>query len=217
MPTVKDDLLSLAGVAFRRLRDRVEGLGDEEYLWEPAPGCWTVRPAGASPPIAGPYAQESRRAFILHQLDELIHHRAEVGVLRDLYRATRPGDPFVAACLSADRQMVESLTAADPGLRDAHPAIVVTAAAAGRWDAVRLLVDLGYGANVAGDASPDVSPLHLAAGAGELETVRLLVRHGADLDARDPRFDETSLGWARYFRQPEVADYLLTASDPHPV
>jgi hypothetical protein len=26
------------------LRERVAGLTDEEYLWEPAPDCWTVRP-----------------------------------------------------------------------------------------------------------------------------------------------------------------------------
>src|SRR4029453_14098156 len=32
-----------------RLRGRLEGLGDEEYFWEPVPGCWTVRrdPSGA--------------------------------------------------------------------------------------------------------------------------------------------------------------------------
>jgi hypothetical protein len=26
-------------------RPRLEGLTDEEYLWEPVPGCWTVRPS----------------------------------------------------------------------------------------------------------------------------------------------------------------------------
>jgi hypothetical protein len=28
--------------AWTALRDRVEGLTDDEYLWEPVPGCWTV-------------------------------------------------------------------------------------------------------------------------------------------------------------------------------
>lgn len=32
------------------LRPRLEGLTDEEYLWEPVPGCWTVRPAGTGTP-----------------------------------------------------------------------------------------------------------------------------------------------------------------------
>jgi DinB family protein len=29
-------------------RPRLDGLSDEEYLWEPVPGCWTVRPRSAS-------------------------------------------------------------------------------------------------------------------------------------------------------------------------
>ncbi|WP_019816602.1 DinB family protein [Saccharomonospora saliphila] len=28
------------------LRPRLAGLTDDEYFWEPAPGCWTVRPRG---------------------------------------------------------------------------------------------------------------------------------------------------------------------------
>ncbi|GAA2595596.1 DinB family protein [Dactylosporangium fulvum] len=32
-----------------QLRDRLDGLTDDEYFWEPAPGCWSVRPgAGAA-------------------------------------------------------------------------------------------------------------------------------------------------------------------------
>lgn len=31
-----------------QLRPRLAGLGDEEYLWEPAPGAWSVRPRGTS-------------------------------------------------------------------------------------------------------------------------------------------------------------------------
>ena len=29
-----------------QLRDRLDGLTDDEYLWEPAPGSWSVRPRG---------------------------------------------------------------------------------------------------------------------------------------------------------------------------
>ncbi len=32
-----------------RLLARVEGLTDEEYRWEPVPGCWNVRPSTGSP------------------------------------------------------------------------------------------------------------------------------------------------------------------------
>jgi len=37
-----------------QLRPRLEGLTDPEYLWEPAPGAWSVRPRGtATAPVQG--------------------------------------------------------------------------------------------------------------------------------------------------------------------
>src|SRR5919198_3184086 len=38
-----------------QLRERLNGLTDDEYFWEPAPGCWSVRPrgTGAAPVQAG--------------------------------------------------------------------------------------------------------------------------------------------------------------------
>ncbi|GII81853.1 hypothetical protein Sru01_68350 [Sphaerisporangium rufum] len=37
-----------------QLRDRLDGLTDGEYFWEPAPGCWNVRPRGTgTAPIQG--------------------------------------------------------------------------------------------------------------------------------------------------------------------
>jgi hypothetical protein len=35
------------------LRPRLDGLTDEEYLWEPAPG-WSVRPRGSGDPVLAP-------------------------------------------------------------------------------------------------------------------------------------------------------------------
>jgi hypothetical protein len=43
--------------------------------------------AAAIGPIAGRYGDSSRAAFVLHMLDEFIHHGAELALLRDLYRA----------------------------------------------------------------------------------------------------------------------------------
>ena len=268
---MKDDLLDLADFVYQRLRTRLAGLTDDEYRWEPAPDCWTVRPAGdgtfradgaALPPepaplttiawrlshvidlfaadrnatwlgltptdtagstpgraeeataqlerayaafrggpVGGPYADSSRAAFVLHQLDELIHHGAEIGTMRDLYRATRPVDPFLDACRRADRAAVQELLAADPTLRERHPALVAELAAAQRWPAVRLVVDLGFDVN----AATGVSALHYAAGAGELPIVELLIGHGADRTATDSRFGLPPVEWARYFRQRATA------------
>lgn len=41
----------LDGHWIHQLRPRLNGLTDAEYLWEPAPGCWTVRPR-TDPPDA---------------------------------------------------------------------------------------------------------------------------------------------------------------------
>jgi hypothetical protein len=177
MELIKQDLLDLADFAYTRLRDRLAGLTDDEYFWEPAAGCWSVRraedgtyrmdgapvppdppplttiawrmchlvgmlaagrnatwigvtpsgaPDGAGEPgtaraaverlagayamfrghvaavdagtladpmgaVAGFYARGTRASFVLHELDELIHHGAEVATLRDLYRAQARG------------------------------------------------------------------------------------------------------------------------------
>lgn len=184
--------LNFLGWVSRRVVDRLEGITDEEYLWEPVEGCWSLRPdadgvwradtgadgrlddsgdppalttiawrmwhIGASPrpvwpprgfrtgpelaagwfgsedepgitgrhheapaiaaateavealaetwanfvdevrglpddelltligPIGGPFAEATVLGLVLHIGDELVHHGAEIGLLRDLYR-----------------------------------------------------------------------------------------------------------------------------------
>lgn len=174
--TFATDLVELSDYAYGRLRDRLDGIDDDEFAWEPVPGSWTVReqPDGTftadgndqsgshaysyAPPlttlawrlwhiidfleagrtatwlgldvdverppvlgtvtdaldrldraaalwherlssldddglavqvgaVGGHYGDASRNSFALHILDELIHHGAEVALLRDLYRA----------------------------------------------------------------------------------------------------------------------------------
>jgi DinB superfamily len=161
-----------------RTTERLAGLTDDEYLWEPVANCWSIRPGAggyvmdnASPPPdpapvttiawrlvhvcsmlsehglravafeggkadhkrpsrvpataaevtvewersvarwrhdiatvsearlwvplgpeAGPFADDPVASFIEHIHDELIHHTAEIGLLRDLYRHRRDGD-----------------------------------------------------------------------------------------------------------------------------
>ena len=49
----------------------------------------SITPAGRPPlgPSWGPYADADTLDLALHVLDEVIHHGAEVGVLRDLWKA----------------------------------------------------------------------------------------------------------------------------------
>ncbi|HEX4489954.1 MAG TPA: DinB family protein [Acidimicrobiia bacterium] len=156
-----------------RTDERLAGLTDAEYLWEPVPGCWSIRPgesgwvfegSGSDPdpapvttiawrlvhvsaslrehwvravafergkadwfpptevpataadgiamftraceqwraditsiddarldeplgPEGGPFADELVATFVEHIHDELIHHTAEIALLRDLFRA----------------------------------------------------------------------------------------------------------------------------------
>jgi hypothetical protein len=172
---VRDELLGLSGSAWTRLHERMRGLDDAEYRWEPAEACWTIRrrpdgttkPDGIDPwpavwpdpapittiawrvahitdilaqernalwlglepvvsddftaeptasgaierlerangiwegylrsvddtslwervgPVGEFFADATRVAFVLHEIDELIHHGAAVALLRDLYR-----------------------------------------------------------------------------------------------------------------------------------
>jgi hypothetical protein len=51
-------------------------------------------------------------------------------------------------------------------------------------------------------------PLHQAAYRGNLDRVRSLVEAGADVTARDERFDATALDWAGWTKQDAIVAYL---------
>ena len=107
-------------------------------------------------------------------------------------------DRFIGAGRRADRAVAEQLLAEHPDLPDRltddDRAAVAEAAGSAPAAAVVLMLDLGF--------SPDdrngfgEQPLHTAAYYGNAEVVRLLIDAGADLDARDARFDGTPLAYA---------------------
>lgn len=292
MGDVKPALTTMSDDVWARTRARVEGLTDEEYFWEPAPGCWSVRqrgdgrwaaehvvpspspeplttiawrlwhltdmygedraprwldvpahgpaigrddPEGAPPAnaadavallerahdrwdahlhlvsedqlaqpigaVGGPYADRSKASYVLHMMDEFVHHAAEVALLRDLWRWTR-------GPISAD-PLVERVIRGDPGVVDevddvaAAGELVDRAAAYARWDLLVALLERGAPVPTAGR-----TPLHLAAGAGEVGVVRVLLDHGADPTATDPDFRATPAQWAEFLGQPAVAEVL---------
>jgi len=173
MADIMDSIIRTYDHVWGRFIGRLDGLGDEEYLWEPVAGCWSLRkgsdgrwrldgeggggPAPRPAPVTtiawrlghlgglalggftdrrfgagtprredlevpsqaeavnafleahfqawrdglaaltpsewraplgeswGPFAEANTADLALHVLDEVIHHAAEVGVLRDLY------------------------------------------------------------------------------------------------------------------------------------
>src|SRR5437879_2416041 len=42
MDPLKQEFLDLSDKFYARFTARIEDLGDEEYLWEPAPDCWSL-------------------------------------------------------------------------------------------------------------------------------------------------------------------------------
>lgn len=107
-------------------------------------------------------------------------------------------DRFLGACGRADRATAQRLLAEDPGLLDRlgdeDRAEIVHAADLGHAEAVRLMLDLGFGPDIHG--RDGATPLHAAVFSGSAEVVRLLAARGADLNARDHTFGGTALSWA---------------------
>jgi hypothetical protein len=283
-------LINLSNEVWERLRRRLDGLTDDEYFWEPAPGGWTIRqredgtwsadtpmprpelepfttiawrlwhvidlygedraprwlgvpPQGeaigldgpedppssaadalamldrahdrwnahlllandeclAQPigPVAGAYANDSRADYVLHMLDEFIHHGAELAVLRDLWRWQQPLglNERDERIVRGDITLLDELDAAN-----LDPEVVDRAAAYARWDLVRGLVERGAPISTSGKTA-----LHFAAGAGEVAVVRELLAHGADPTITDPQFHATPRQWAEFLHYDEVAALL---------
>jgi uncharacterized damage-inducible protein DinB len=300
MTEMKRELVDMSDHVWERIRARVDGLSDEEYFWEPAPGCWSIRQRGdgtwmadgplprpetepfttmawrlwhvidmygedrapswldvpaqgapiglddadGAPPataaaaiallerahdrwdahldlaqeerlderigdVAGPqYADRTRGAYVLHMLDEFIHHGAEIALLRDLWRWQRlpvTDDPRLERAIRGDATLLDDLD-----VEAASTDLIDHAASYGRWDLVLGLVQRGAPISTRGRTA-----LHLAAGAGELEVVKALLDRGADPTAKDPEFHATPLQWAEFLRRPAVVAHLveLPASD----
>jgi len=151
--------------------------------------------------VWGPeYGERTRTAYVLHMLDEFVHHGAEVALLRDLWRWQRAvaDDPVVEQVIRGDLAVLDEV---DGGRASSD--LLERAAAYGRWALVVGLVERGAPISTTGRTA-----LHLAAGAGELAAVRALLDGGADRSARDPEFHATPRQWAEFLGHPEVVDFL---------
>lgn len=206
---------------------RLQGLTDDEYLWEPVEGSWSLRagddgvvhteatapePAVLQPlgPRGGPFADDSMAALVAHLNREAMAHGAEMCLLRDLYRAQAARrDAVVAAALGGRTGDLDRALRLDGGVRDLPdrvPGLLTELAGIHRWDELRLLVEHGF---PAGAATEDgTTALHYAAAAGALDEVRFLVEHGADPGAVESRFGAAPGGWAGRFGRADVAAHL---------
>jgi ankyrin repeat protein len=146
--------------------------------------------AGADADAPGPDGVSPRRralrAGVAGTLDLL--GAGDEDPTEGLLRAIVRGDAATAGgLLDADPTLVEHLRAEDL-------ALLVAAAEHGNIAAVQLALDLGFPITTRGDDG--ATALHAAAYAGSAETVALLLARGADLNARDTRWQSTPLEWA---------------------
>ena len=130
-------------------------------------------PAGAR----APYAEA-----VYHGQQQIANYLVAKGAKR-IAISLSPRDEFSIACYRDDADRARELVASDPSLlEDAEG----TSHRARRrrlcGQSVRLLVELGVDVNC---KAGHESPLHCAARAGQLETVKVLVELGADVHARD--------------------------------
>jgi ankyrin repeat protein len=93
--------------------------------------------------------------------------------------------------------------------RDEKQFSLVLAALIGKAAAVSKTISYGVDINKpSDDLFSHGTPLHHAVWSGSLDTVKVLVNAGANLDAIDTAWNGTPLGWAEYGNRKEIAGYL---------
>lgn len=109
-----------------------------------------------------------------------------------------PLERFVSACAQGNAAAADALLAANPQfraeLRAEHHRMLDRPAERGEVAALETMLTRGFDPGV-GDKD-QVTPLHRAAMAGQVEAARVLIAHGAPLDALDGMFAATPLVWA---------------------
>jgi len=129
-------------------------------------------------------------------------------------RGNRPprGGPMDLVALLAlrDWDRAESLLRANPALIEPSAGVLHLMAQRNDTDAVSWL--LAHRAPVNGlwpsEGVVLVTPLHLASARGHVAMVRVLLDAGADSTIHDSQHDSDPLGWAEFFKQPEVVRLL---------
>jgi ankyrin repeat protein len=184
-----DALAAGGGDAVRAASAALPDAADDASL----PLVQVLLEAGADPDAAGGDGVSALRRAVRSgrsETAELLRSRGAAG-----HETTV--DRFLGACLSGDRGAAERLLAEEPGLPerldDEDRGVICEAAASRPAEVVSLMVELGFPVD---QRRFGELPLHAAAYVGNAGAVRVLLAAGAEVDARDERFEGTALGFA---------------------
>jgi ankyrin repeat protein len=103
-----------------------------------------------------------------------------------------------------------------PGRRWGHLIVRVSERAPG--DVIETLIRNGASVNVHDDPKTSIdstsgyTPLHAAAWYGNVSAIDVLMKHGADVRAREEKYRGTPAGWADYAGHKEARDLILRGS-----
>ena len=135
-----------------------------------------------------------------------------------------PVERFVAACARGDRAAATAMLEAQPSLRadlrPEHHLLLHRPAESGNAPVLEAMLACGFHPDARD--KDNVTPLHRAAMGGHPEATRVLLAHGADVNARDGMFAAPPLVWAvegRGHAEPGadhvgVARVLIAAGSP---
>jgi len=113
---------------------------------------------------------------------------------------------LASLCVAGDERGARAMLERFPDLLARAPKdLLLRASHAGRIEAVKLVLDLGFDPNW----MDEIAALHNAAGGDKEEIVRLLLARGASLALREPFYDGTPVEWADFFDQRHLRDMLL--------
>ncbi len=109
-----------------------------------------------------------------------------------------PLERFIAACARADRPAAEAIRAAHPEvrseLRPEHHLMLHRPAESGNAAVLETMLSCGF--ETEARDKDNVTPLHRASMAGHVDAVRVLLKHGANVNAQDGMFSASPLVWA---------------------
>jgi ankyrin repeat protein len=164
---------------------------------------------GADPNAPPPRARHLRTMSLYDRAIRENRHSIADLLLRhgaDRTTAALEGEEaFVAACLRLDRATAERLVREHPELTQS-PAAMFAAASRDRADAIQLLLDLGVSVDVADEHRQ--RPLHTAAANDARQAAALLIARGADVDARETRWNAPPVGFAAHHGHAAMVDLL---------